>query len=100
MYGFMTLATRQTLAASQRSSRMLVGEICASPTRSNGGRKLGSRSPRTRCGKRRLSFWLFVASCLSGHFALSGKRYGIPREVVVLYSTRVGAPRPFAQSLR
>ena len=28
----------------------LVGEICGSPIRSNGRRKLGSRSPRTRCG--------------------------------------------------
>ena len=32
----------------------LVGEICGSLIRSNGGRELGSRSPRTRCGIARL----------------------------------------------
>ena len=31
----------------------------------NGRRKLGSRSPRTRCGIARLQLFLFVASCLS-----------------------------------
>jgi hypothetical protein len=36
--------------------------------------KLGSRSPRTRFGERGFSFFLFVASCLSNQFALSGKR--------------------------
>src|ERR1039458_3396551 len=30
--------------------KSLVGEICGSPIRSNGRRKLGSRGPRTRCG--------------------------------------------------
>jgi hypothetical protein len=29
---------------------VFVGEICGSPIRSNGRRKLGSRGPRTRCG--------------------------------------------------
>jgi hypothetical protein len=41
------------------------GEICGSPIRSNGRRKLGSRSPRTRCRIARLQLFLFVASCLS-----------------------------------
>src|SRR5437867_4112529 len=31
-----------------------VGEICGSPIRSNGGRKLGSRGPRTRRGTAQL----------------------------------------------
>ena len=43
----------------------LVGEICGSPIRSNGRGKLGSRSPRARCGIARLQLFLFVASCLS-----------------------------------
>jgi hypothetical protein len=34
--------------------KCLVGEICGSLIRSNGGRELGSRSPRTRCGIARL----------------------------------------------
>jgi len=45
------------------------GEICGSPIRPNGRRKLGSRSPRTRCGIARLQLFLFVASCLSSWFA-------------------------------
>ena len=45
----------------------LVGEICGSPIRSNGRRKLGSRSPRTRCGIARLQLFLFVASFLSNY---------------------------------
>jgi len=49
----------------------LVREICGSLIRSNGGRKLGSRSPRTRCGIARLQLFAFVASCLSNPFALS-----------------------------
>ena len=32
----------------------LVGEVCGSPIRSSGRRKLGSCSPRTRCGMARL----------------------------------------------
>jgi hypothetical protein len=59
----------------------LIGEICGSPIRSNGRRKLGSRSPRTRCGIARLQLFLFVASCLSNQFALSGKRYAVTRSV-------------------
>jgi hypothetical protein len=43
----------------------LVGEICGSSIRSNGHRKLGSCSPRTRCGITRLQLFLFVACCLS-----------------------------------
>jgi hypothetical protein len=54
------------------SSSGLVGEICGSPIRPNGRRKLGSRSPRTRCGIARLQLFLFVAGCLSYKFALSG----------------------------
>ena len=54
----------------------LVGEMCGSLICSNGGRKLGSRSPRTRCGIARLQLFAFVASCLSNQFAL-GKRYGV-----------------------
>ena len=46
-------------------NKSLVGEICGSPIRSNGHRKLGSCSPRTRCGIARLQLFLFVASCLS-----------------------------------
>jgi hypothetical protein len=38
----------------------LVGEICGSPIRSNGRRKLGSRHLRTRCGIARLQ--LFAGS--------------------------------------
>jgi hypothetical protein len=49
----------------------LVGEICGSLIRSNGSRQLGSRSPRTRCGKARLQRFAirsqlpFVPVCLS-----------------------------------
>jgi hypothetical protein len=45
----------------RRVKRCLVGGICGSSIRSNGGRKLGSRSPRTRCGIARLQLLLFVA---------------------------------------
>jgi hypothetical protein len=37
----------------------LVGEICGSPIRSNGRRKLGLRRPRTRCGIARLQLFPF-----------------------------------------
>jgi hypothetical protein len=43
----------------------LVGEICGSPIRSNGRRKLASCSPRTRFGIARLQLFLIVASSLS-----------------------------------
>jgi len=46
-------------------SLSLVGEISGSPIRSGGCRRLGSRSPRIRCGIARLQLVLFVASCLS-----------------------------------
>src|SRR5260370_17794026 len=58
----------------------LVGEICGSLIRSNGGRELGSRSPRTRCGIARLQRFAFVASCPSNQFALSGKCYVVLQE--------------------
>src|ERR1700730_8929815 len=59
----------------------LVGEICGSLIRSNGGRELGSRSPRTRCGiKCGFSVLQFVASCPSNQFALSGKCYAVLQE--------------------
>jgi hypothetical protein len=55
----------------------LVGEICGSPKRSNGRSKFGMRGPRTWCGIAWLQPLLFVASCLSNWFALSGKRYAL-----------------------
>jgi hypothetical protein len=33
--------------------------------------------PRTRCGMAWLQLFLFIASCLSNYFALSGKRYAV-----------------------
>jgi hypothetical protein len=61
---------KQNLSGAKRrrdaaSGVSLVGEICGSPIRSNGRRKLGSRSPRTRCRIAQLQLFLFVASCLS-----------------------------------
>ena len=57
----------------------LVGEICGSPIRSNGARKLGDHAQPRESDVRlaRLPLLLFVASCLSiqTRFALSGKRY-------------------------
>jgi hypothetical protein len=58
----------------------LVGEICGSLIRSNGGRELGSSSPRTRCGIARLQRFAFVASCPSNQFALSDKCYAVLQE--------------------
>jgi hypothetical protein len=43
----------------------LVGEICGSPIRSNGRRKLASCSPRTRYGIARLQLFLIIASSFS-----------------------------------
>jgi hypothetical protein len=63
--------------------------------RSNGRRKLGSRSPRTRCGIARLQLFLFVASCLSNLFALFGKRYAVSEDrstsIVRVSSSAVGS---------
>jgi hypothetical protein len=50
----------------------LAGEICGSPIRFNGGRKFGSRSPRTDAGQRGFNSLLFAASCLSNLFTLCG----------------------------
>jgi hypothetical protein len=44
---------------------------------SHGGRKRGSRSPRTRCGLRGFSFLQFVAICPWTQFALFGKCYDV-----------------------
>jgi hypothetical protein len=54
------------------SNKCLVRGICGSLIRSNGARKLGSRSWRTRC---RWASAISVASCLSNQFDLPGKRY-------------------------
>jgi hypothetical protein len=44
----------RVLGDSGGKTNCLVGEICGSPMRSDGRRKLGSRSPRNRCGIARL----------------------------------------------
>jgi hypothetical protein len=79
------LAVKRTSKAGKPSLTLpnkisLVGEICGSLIRSNGGRELGSRSPRTRCAIALLQRFAFVASCPSNQFALSGKCYAILQE--------------------
>jgi hypothetical protein len=63
--GCCSFPTSASLALLPSTKTCLVGEICGSPIRSNGRRKLGARSPRTRSGIARLQLFLFVASCLS-----------------------------------
>jgi hypothetical protein len=45
------------------------------------GRKLGSRRRPTRCRIARLQLFVFVDSCLSNQFALSGKRYAVREDL-------------------
>jgi hypothetical protein len=47
------------------------------------GRKLGSRRRPTRCRIARLQLFIFVDSCLSNQFALSGKRYAVREDLSV-----------------
>jgi hypothetical protein len=53
-------------------------------------------SPRARCGTARLQLFLFIASCISNWFALSGKRYAVRGDLCAAGCLK-GVPTPRAR---
>ena len=79
----------------------LVGEICGSPIRCNGHRKLGSHSPRTQCGIARLQLFLFVANCLRTSLSspvnyASGRIWSFEQHIAAFVPATVGGPSPMS----
>jgi hypothetical protein len=73
--------SRVTIWARQENERFASSEKSVGHRYgSNGGRKFGSRSPRTDARQRGFNSLLFAASCLSNLFTLSGKRYTVRKD--------------------